>query len=36
MYLQLLVELTHNLNKRFSPYETLIIIGTLSHRLFNH
>jgi len=29
MYLQLFVELTHNLNKHFSPYETPIIIGTL-------
>ncbi len=36
MYLQLLVELTHDLNKCFSPYETPIIIGTLSHCLFNH
>jgi hypothetical protein len=36
MYLQLLVGVTHNLNKRFSPYETPIIIGTLSHRLFYH
>jgi hypothetical protein len=36
MYLQLLVELTHNLNKHFSPHETLIIISILSHRLFNH
>jgi hypothetical protein len=36
MYLQLLVELTQNLNKHFSPHETPIIIGTLSHRLFNH
>jgi hypothetical protein len=29
MYLQLFVELTHNLNKRFSHYETLATIGTL-------
>jgi hypothetical protein len=36
MYLQLLVDHTHNLNKRFSPYEIPIIIGTLSHCLFNH
>jgi hypothetical protein len=36
MYLQILVELTHDLNKCFSPYETPVIIGTLSHCLFNH
>jgi hypothetical protein len=36
MYPQLLVELTHNLNKRFNIYELPIIIGTLSHRLFDH
>jgi hypothetical protein len=36
MYLQFLIELTHNLNKLFNPYETPIIIGTLSHRLLNH
>jgi hypothetical protein len=31
MYLQLLVELIHKLNKCFSHYETLVTIGTLSH-----
>jgi hypothetical protein len=31
MYLQLLVELIHNLNKCFSHYETHVTIGTLSH-----
>jgi hypothetical protein len=35
MYLQLLVELIPILNKRFSHYETLVTIGTLSHYLFN-
>jgi hypothetical protein len=36
MYLHLLTELAHNLNKHFNLHETPIIIGTLSHRLFNH
>jgi hypothetical protein len=36
MYLQLLVKLTHDLNKCFNPYETHVIISTLSHCLFNH
>jgi hypothetical protein len=31
MYLQLLVELIHNLNKCFNHYETPITISTLSH-----
>jgi hypothetical protein len=36
MYLQLLVELIHNLNKCLSHYETPIVITLLSHYLFNH
>jgi hypothetical protein len=35
MYLQLLVELIHNLNKCISHHETFVTIGTLSHYLFN-
>jgi hypothetical protein len=35
MYLQLLVELIHNLNKCFCHYEILVAIDTLSHYLFN-
>jgi hypothetical protein len=31
MYLQLLVELIHSLNKDFSHYETLVAINTLSY-----
>jgi hypothetical protein len=31
MYLQLLIELIHNLNKCFCHYETIIAIGMLSH-----
>jgi hypothetical protein len=27
MYLRLLVELIHNLNKRFNPYETLLSLA---------
>jgi hypothetical protein len=35
MYLQLLVELIHNLNKCFNHFETLVVITSLSHYLFN-
>jgi hypothetical protein len=35
MYLQLPVELIHNLNNRFSHYEIPIVIIALSHYLFN-
>jgi hypothetical protein len=31
MYMQLFVELTHNLNKCFSHYETFVTIVTLPH-----
>ncbi len=31
MYLQLLIELIHNLNKCFNHHEIPIAIGTLSH-----
>ncbi len=31
MYLQLLIELIHNLNKCFNHYEILVAIDTLSH-----
>jgi hypothetical protein len=36
MYLELFIELIHNLNKYFSHYETLVTISTLSHYLFSH
>ncbi len=35
MYLQLLTELIHKLNKCFNYYETLVAIGTLLYYLFN-
>jgi hypothetical protein len=34
MYLQLLVELIHNLNKSFIPHEIHVAIATLSHFWF--